>query len=136
MALYWKHEKPRWIPEISQGFYYCQTSFVITSFKCWRGKSFLSCPAKQNLFSTQSRSTGNSWFSHNGQTRHSNFSKAHLPKEVLLSSKKATWNYNKLYSKQWICCTREANERCSVKVAFFSKVLFCSVLSRVYDQVL
>ena len=33
----------------------------------------------------------------------SNFPKAHLPKEVLLSSKKATWNYNKLHSKQWIC---------------------------------
>ena len=30
----------------------------------------------------------------------SNFPKAHLPKEVLLSSKKATWNYNKLHSKQ------------------------------------
>ena len=33
----------------------------------------------------------------------SNFPKAHLSKEVLLSSKKATWNYNKLHSKQWIC---------------------------------
>lgn len=68
MVLYWKDEEPGWIPEISQGFYYCQTNFINGSFKCWRRKGFLFYPAKQNLFLTQPRSTGNSWFNHNGQT--------------------------------------------------------------------
>ena len=34
MTFYWKHEKPRWIPEISQDFYYRQSNFIITLFKC------------------------------------------------------------------------------------------------------
>ena len=81
MTFYWKHEKHRRIPEISQDFYYRQSNFIITLFKCWREKSFLTCLEKL--------------------------------KQVF-----------------------DSISRCSVRVAFFSKVLFCSVSSQVNDQVL
>ena len=123
------------IPEFSQGFYYRQTNFVVASLKCWRRrKSFLSCPVKQNLFSTQSRSTGNSWFSHNVKlAMGSSFSKAPLSKEVLCNQRKQLGitinciaNSKYVVQKQW-------EEFCESSSS--SKALFCSVLSQAYGQV-
>ena len=50
------------------------------------------------------------------------FSKAYLPKRVLLSPKKAT--SNKMHIKQGTCCTKGANNGCSVKVALTQRRCF------------